>query len=132
MPARPLSPRLDQAAIGLSLLCLVHCLALPLLLVLLPALAALPIADERFHLALLTLVLPTSAAALWLGWRRHRRWRVMAWGLAGVGILVFAAAFGHDLLGEGGERGLTVIGALLVAASHLRNFRLCRSRARAD
>jgi FtsH-binding integral membrane protein len=120
---------LDRAAIGLSTLCVLHCLALPLLLVLAPSLAVLPIADEQFHLLLVYLVLPTSILALFLGCRRHHRWSVLMWGMSGVGVLVFTALLGHDLMGELGEKVLTVMGALLVVVGHGLNFRLCRSRA---
>ncbi|MEM1412610.1 MAG: MerC domain-containing protein [Pseudomonadota bacterium] len=120
---------LDRTAIGLSALCIVHCLALPLLIVLLPSLAALPFADERFHLLLVFLVVPTSAIALFMGCRRHRDRSVLAWGLTGVVILLLTALYGHDLVGEVGERAFTVLGAVMVAIGHIRNFRLCRSDA---
>lgn len=118
----------DVFAVALSSLCLIHCLLLPALLVLVPALAVLPIADENFHLALVFLVIPISVFSLSLGCRKHKKWAVLIWGMLGVTILVFAAVFGHDLLGETGERYLTVVGAVLVAISHIANFRLCRVR----
>lgn len=129
MKSLPDSQLLDRTAIGLSALCLVHCLALPLLLALAPPLAALPVADEHFHLWLVYLVLPTSLLALFLGCRQHRRWTVLAWGLSGVGVLLLAALLGHDVLGEAREKALTVLGAVLVAIGHGLNFRLCRSSA---
>lgn len=119
------STRLDQAAIGLSALCVLHCLALPVLLVLVPSLATLPVADEHFHEMLVYVVLPTSLIALFLGCRQHRRVNVLGWGLVGVAILVFAAVFGHDV-GELFEKSLTVLGAVLVAIGHTLNFRQCR------
>ena len=33
---------------------------------------------------------------------------------------------GHELAGETGERLLTVLGAAVLSAGHIRNFRLCR------
>ena len=113
---------LDRFAIGMSLLCLLHCLALPLLLVLVPSLSALGVADERFHQVLVFLVLPTSLVALYLGCRRHRRRSALFWGLTGVTVLVLAAVFGHDVLGEIGERIMTVVGALMVALGHFKNM----------
>lgn len=120
---------LDRTAIGLSVVCVLHCLALPLLLVLVPSLAALPFANEEFHLVLVLFVIPISVVALFIGCRRHRDRSVLAWGLSGVVVLVFAAVFGHDVLGEIGEKALTVVGAVMVAIGHVRNFRLCRSEA---
>ncbi len=120
---------LDRAAIGLSMLCVIHCLALPLLLALLPSITALPISDERFHLALLLLILPTSTIALFLGCRRHRDHSVLVWGVSGIVVLIVTALVGHDLFGDAGEKIMTVVGAVLVAVGHIRNFRLCRTHA---
>ncbi len=120
---------LDRAAIGLSALCMLHCLTVPAAVVLLPSLVSLPIADEHFHLALVFIVIPTSLIALCLGCRRHRHVRVLAWGVSGVAVLVFAATLGHDVFGSTAERVMTVIGASLVVIGHVMNFRLCRSEA---
>jgi hypothetical protein len=74
MPASIRDQRLlDALAIGASTACLVHCLILPALLVLLPALAAFLAVPEEFHLWALLFAIPTSAAALLAGYRRHRQ-----------------------------------------------------------
>lgn len=39
----------DNFAIGLSMLCAIHCLLLPLILVALPSLGALQLQNEAFH-----------------------------------------------------------------------------------
>ena len=118
---------LDRSAIGLSFLCVLHCLAVPLPLMLVPSLAALPIADERVHLLLVLLVLPTSTVALTLGCRQHGLKHILAWGLTGIAILVLAAGLGEEFLGEYGEKILTVVGSVLVAVGHILNFKCCRT-----
>ena len=118
---------LDRSAIGLSFLCVLHCLAVPLTLILIPSLAALPIADERVHLLLVLLVLPTSTVALTLGCRQHGLKHILAWGLTGIAILVLAAGLGEEFLGEYGETILTVVGSVLVAVGHILNFKCCRT-----
>ena len=120
---------LDHTAIGLSALCALHCLAMPVAMVLLPSLTFLPFADEHFHLALVFVVLPTSLFALFMGCRRHRRIRVFVWGGSGVAMLLGTAIVGHEVLEGSWERILTLIGASLVVFGHLQNFRLCRSSA---
>jgi hypothetical protein len=118
---------LDRFSIGLSALCLLHCLAIPLLVSITPVIATFAFADESFHLALIALVVPTSALALGLGCRKHRGLRVLALGLAGL-LLLSTAAFSEALgLGEVGETALTVLGALVVASAHLINYRACRA-----
>ena len=117
---------LDRSAILLSMSCVVHCLALPVAIVMLPTLSAYWFADEYFHLLLLYLVLPTSVIALGLGCRRHRVFKMMVWGSAGLMCLIAAILLGHDWLGEFGEKGLTLLGGGLVVAAHIHNFRNCR------
>ncbi|CAH0992373.1 hypothetical protein SIN8267_02492 [Sinobacterium norvegicum] len=116
----------DTAAISLSLACTVHCLALPFIMVFLPALSAANLADESFHQWMLIAVIPTSFLALALGCKKHRHYRVLVPGIAGISLLVLAATLGHDLLGERGETVLTVLGACIIAAGHYFNHRLCR------
>jgi hypothetical protein len=124
---QPASLRLDQIAIAMSGLCVAHCLAGPLFVVLAPAmLAAFGVSDALFHRLLVLVVVPFSAVGLGLGCRQHRNRVVIGLGLLGLTTLCFTALTGHELLGELGERALTVGGALFMAAAHVHNFRLCR------
>jgi len=123
---------LDKSAIGLSLLCAVHCLALPLLAVLGPALTGYFVFEESFHRWLVVVVLPLSLVSLWMGCRHHKKIGVVALGVAGLMVLITAALAGHDLLGEWGEKIATLFGASLVALSHIRNFQLCREHIDCD
>ena len=120
-------PSADAAAVSLSLLCAVHCLATPILITLLPSAIALRLEDEIFHLWMLLGVVPISTIALTLGCNDHRNLGVACIGALGITMLCSAALLGHDLLGEGGERALTLLGAGLIAGSHIRNFTLCRN-----
>jgi hypothetical protein len=117
----------DKTAIGLSLLCSLHCLALPVAAALLPSLVALGLPDEAFHLWMVIGVIPISALALTLGCRAHRNFVVMAIGVTGLSVLCVPLLMGHELLGEWGERLLTLLGAFCIAISHYRNFRLCQN-----
>lgn len=112
---------IESAAVSASLLCLVHCLALPLLLLLLPGAIGMFAQSETFHYFALTLVLPAALAAFWFGYRRHRAGRPAALGLAGVGCLVIALLPG---VGESIELWITVAGSLLLITGHMMNWRL--------
>lgn len=107
----------DRYAIGLSGLCLVHCLVLPLALGLAPA--ALVWAEaEWVHGLLFLMALPVS---LWtLAGSSDRSWPLI--GLAGLGLALLAAGAAgfpsHDL-----ETPVTVAGALLLATAHGLNWR---------
>ena len=98
--------RLDSLGILLSGICIVHCLALPLLLA----------------------VLPVSLVALGFGWRRHGDARVLWLGGAGLFLLAFAT-YGYRLFGlpEDWERAISIVGGLIHAAGHLLNFRRTRA-----
>lgn len=117
----------DKTAIGLSTLCAIHCLMLPVAIVMLPSLLATSFGDESFHQWLLLAVIPSSAIALTLGCRKHGRWGVVTTGVLGLSVLVFTAFFGHDLLGELGEKVASIAGALLIVAGHLQNHLACRA-----
>jgi hypothetical protein len=55
----------DKLAIGFSIVCVAHCLVLPILLILLPPFSGLfALDDEMFHQWMLYAVLPISIAAL--------------------------------------------------------------------
>jgi hypothetical protein len=123
---KTVSTHFDRVAIGLSLVCAVHCLLLPVALVILPTLAASTFSGERFHQWVLMAVLPTSLLALTMGCRRHRNMSVMAMGLPGLAILTLAAILGHDWLSESGEKIASLLGASLIALGHFRNHALCR------
>lgn len=101
---------------GLSALCLVHCLALPWLLASMPVvmLAALPEGlreNEWLHAALILPVLLVSGPVLLRA--SPGRWQI-GWVLA-----AFAALLGGLFVGsEAGEQALTVTGAALLLAAH--------------
>ncbi|BAV99409.1 MerC domain-containing protein [Bacillus cereus] len=110
--------RCDLAALSLSGLCLAHCLALPMLAVLLPSLAAWAGA-EWVHTAFVVAAVPTTSFALW---RAHRA-RTLTAGvvaLAAGGLL--ALALGATSAVAAHEVAVTVAGSLLLAAAHLWNW----------
>ena len=119
----------DKFAIGLSLICAVHCLALPLLLIILPSMIALQLDNEIFHTLIIITVLPVSIFALTLGYKKHKHNWLLIVGFTGLLLLVIAVILGEETTGEFGEKLLTVLGASLVAAGHLWNFRLCQQLA---
>jgi hypothetical protein len=116
----------DKFAISLSMLCAIHCLLLPLLLVALPSLGALQLQNEAFHFWMLAAVIPTSIYALTIGCKKHHRYRLLSWGISGLILMLLAVFFGHDIAGESGEKILTLLGAILVVIAHWGNFRRCR------
>ncbi len=121
-----LTQTIDKYAITLSALCIVHCLALPVLMVLLPSLAVLPLQQEAFHIAMVVCVIPTSIYALTMGCRKHKSTSIVYIGAVGLSVLVAAVILGESNLSEVGEKLLTTVGALIIAFAHVRNYKLCQ------
>ncbi len=120
-------PIADVSAVGLSSLCLVHCLMLPVVVSVYPATIAVTLSDEVFHLFMVLMAIPISVFALFFGCRSHKSYSVGLTGALGIGLLFMSAFLPHELAGETGERLLTVSGALSLSVSHVLNFRLCQS-----
>lgn len=113
---------LDATAAALSSLCLLHCLLLPLGLGLAPALLGLSGAHGPawLHWALLALAAPVSIFALKRGHDVHGDG--LPWKLAALGFgLMAAGALAHEI--GPAEQLLTVVGGLVVAAAHWRNWK---------
>ncbi len=112
---------LDRTAVALSALCLVHCLALPLVVAGLPFLAQF--SEGHLHAQVLVVVLPLSVIALGIGFRRHRDLRIVAAGALGMLLLAIGATFAHSQLGLTADRVFTIAGSLLLATAHWNNSR---------
>ncbi|MGI9409943.1 MAG: MerC domain-containing protein [Hyphomicrobiaceae bacterium] len=126
MSSASLSTTLDKLAVSTSTVCAIHCLCLPLLLAVFPAIGATLFGQESFHQILLWVVIPLSVVGLTLGCRRHKDALVALLGLAGLTVLVLVAVLGHSTLGEVGERTATLVGSCAIAIGHVRNYLLCR------
>lgn len=120
MPPRAAS-LLDRLAIGLSGLCLLHCMAGFVLL----SLFALTgdWLDHRVHVVGLVLAMPLAAVALWRGWRRHGRLAIGLMGLAGLAVMMASLLVEH---GELVEMLVSMAGVSLLAFAHWRNLQALR------
>lgn len=115
---------LDRTAIALSGLCVLHCLAMPLVLLTLPFLGELT--AEHFHLQMLVVVVPVSTIAMSLGFRRHRSMAVIVAGGVGLAFLIVGGTWMHNEIGIIADRATTIAGSLLLASAHFYNSRLSR------
>jgi hypothetical protein len=116
----------DQIAIALSAVCIVHCLAVPLIIALLPLAAITFGSESHFHAWLLGLVVPTSALGFGLGFRLHRRTDIVIGGLVGVIVLAVAGLWGHNAWAYSAEILVSVAGSVILGVAHWHNFREVR------
>ncbi len=118
-PANIDSRALDYAAMGLSGLCIFHCIALPIVAVALPVFGALA-ENEMVHKVLVLTALPLSVYAIIRTVLHHGDWAFAALVTLGFALLL-GGAFIEAL--EIYEQPITAIGASLVAGGHLWRLR---------
>lgn len=124
----PRLQRADRVGFAASMLCAIHCAAMPLVLAVLPTLGLGAGGWIDIDQGIVVFATLLAATTLTLGWRRHRAYH--AWGLLlpALGLLWFAT-FGpfHSHAGDAHawlHAGMMVAGGLLLAAAHLTNMRL--------
>lgn len=120
--------KLDKAAIGVSLLCVVHCLSVPLLVLFSPSINLWLWGSEGFHLFLLAIVVPLSLLAYRRGFLHHRKMALLWPGLIGLVTVVVAAILELILISHEMAALLTTLGGVGLIISHWRNMRACACR----
>jgi hypothetical protein len=117
---------LDASGASLSLVCLLHCLALPTAAVAAPALAPdlaerLSLVDDSAHLWLLLAAAPVTVLAFFWGERTMRagKWTML---VAGSGLALMLAGATH-IFPHSVESVLTLTGVSLLIGAHIANWR---------
>jgi hypothetical protein len=108
--------RLDRVAIGLSGLCLVHCLATAVLLALVASAGGI-LGSPWIHEVGLGLAMVMGAIALGRGILEHSYTMPSAVGGLGLGVMAGALTMPHD----GTEAVYTVVGVAILALGHRLN-----------
>ncbi|MBA3667519.1 MAG: MerC domain-containing protein [Sphingomonas sp.] len=108
--------RLDRMAIGLSGLCLVHCLATSVLLALLASAGGF-LGAPWVHEVGLSLAMVMGAIALGKGILEHGYTMPSAVGGLGLGVMAGALTMPHD----GSEAVFTMVGVAILALGHRLN-----------
>ena len=108
--------RLDRIAMGLSGLCLVHCLASAILLGLLSAAGGF-LGAPIIHETGLVLAMILGSVALGRGIAEHGFILPSAVGALGLGVMAGALTMGHN----GAEAATMVVGVLILALGHRLN-----------
>lgn len=107
---------LDRIAIGLSGLCLVHCLATAVLLAVVASFGGI-LGAHIIHEVGLTLAMVLGAVALGRGVVEHGFMMPIAIGALGLGVMAGALQLPHD----GSEALYTMLGVGLLALGHRLN-----------
>lgn len=112
----------DFVGILVSGLCVLHCLAVPLVLIVFPAIgASLFPSEDMTHVVLLAFILGAAGVAFISGYRVHGQWRPVAWMAVGMVFVVYATFFAHDHLGHLWEPIIAIAGSLALIRAHYLN-----------
>lgn len=138
---------LDSFAVSMSLLCAVHCMITPVLLIALPILATSFWVSSNFHLWMMLLVIPTTVLAVRQGCKKHKDRLVVILSSIGLTTLFSVAIYeavvhGSQVVSEGAHCGncakvesgsifsvalvVNIVGGLFLTTAHVRNYILCR------
>lgn len=146
---------LDNLAIGMSILCAIHCLIVPIVIVAVPLIKTTFFVNEDFHLWMLLAVFPTTLASIFLGCKKHKDRYVGIACFVGLSLLVsayFIEQNDHSKSADLGEDDqacahceicdhsiindptnvvgwVNTLGGVFLILAHSRNFYLCRKHA---
>ena len=107
---------IDRTAIGFSILCLAHCLAIPLLATIAPL--VLP-HNQNIHWILLLIALPLTSFGLWKGVTIHGDIKILVLGIIGLLTMGFGAL---ELYGEQSATYTTLAGVCMIFSAHALNI----------
>lgn len=86
----------DKLSICLSLCCILHCIALPAIILMIPSFASLWINNEKVHVILVLFAVPISLFAMAKSLRIHHNYKCISLAVIGLSLLV-SAIFMHDI-----------------------------------
>ena len=116
---------LDRAAIAMAVVCGIHCLVTPILLVLLPVVGTTFWADGNFHLWMLVIVVPTTGLAAISGFRKHRDRMVAICTTLGLLFLISATTRETLAVYSPSDAGLATASLLIADGTHTSECTSC-------
>jgi len=114
----------DSVGSAVAMVCAVHCALLPFVLATLPALGLGLLAVQQWELPYVAFASVLALASLWLGFRRHRVYRALAFLVPGL-VAVWAGLLVPALHDDVVRHAIAMtFGGTLIAVAHLVNLRL--------
>ena len=113
----------DNTGACLSFACAIHCMAMPLLVTILPLIGLSFLATERAELYLIIGAIALAIGSLAWGVRHHRSWRAFLILLVALTFIATARTAVEGIF----EVVFYSIGAILLASAHLVNRHLCKT-----
>ena len=117
----------DRLAMTLSFACTIHCFFVPSFIILTSGFLSFSIDNEFIHYSILLLAVPISFYALISGYFNHMTILFLPVGITGLLVLTVAVLLGEAVIGELGEKLLTLFGSIMVIYAHYGNHRACKA-----
>ena len=114
----------DMLGIAASSICLIHCLAMPFLIGLLPLIGWQFLAGKLAHQILATFVFAFALFAIVPGYLKHQRKPVLIAMLAGLSLVAIATFICGTILPENLELPMISIGNIILVITHWHNHHL--------
>lgn len=121
--------KLDKLGIILSFGCMIHCMLMPIILPLLPALGFAFDHDSLVHFVLAIIIIVIAMWALDAGNKKHKKDLPMFLGFPGMFLLIFAGLIERKVGPDNVVTVITIFSSLLIAVAHYLNHRyLCKCK----
>ncbi len=117
---------LDNFGLTISAACAIHCILLPVLVILSPYIELAFFTSHEFHETLMYFILPTSLVAFTMGCKKHNDDIVKLGGICAIFVLLIALSL-HEF-SETLSIILTLFASSLLIFTHLRNRTLCAEK----
>lgn len=114
--------KLDNLSIWLSGLCILHCLALPIITIGIPLLGEF--FGEHYHAIMLFVIIPISLVALYRGYRNHKNTLIACLGCFGILMILLGGTIIHYQYNLLTDSLFTVSGSLALSLAHYYNNRI--------
>lgn len=115
--------KLDRVGTLLSLVCALHCIALPFIMTLLPLIGLKFLQDSGVDMVLIVVAVTVALTSLCWGAQIHGRYNLL--GLVLIALAIFSIA--HLFEGQYLHASLMAVGGLTLATAHILNHRLCKN-----
>ena len=122
---------IDKVCMFLSVSCAIHCLIIPLVIILVPVFGLSLFVSETYEWVLLAFSAILGVSSLCFGYRKHKSLKAFAYLSSGIMLIVIGRLYHSHSTNHGFKLDLftlmLVFGSLLVATSHYLNNKLCGS-----
>lgn len=113
----------DRFGISASILCVIHCLVTPALVVFTPFVGQY-LSHDYVHGIMIVIVIPVALWALINGFRKHHQINVLWLGGLGILFMILGMLISDHSLTQ--ESAFMIVAGICLATAHLINLRSCR------